>query len=90
MDPETDSEKKIHTFETKCLRKLLRISYLENETIDWMGSKITFLVDPQELLLAAVGRRKLTRFGHVRRNGSLTKTVLRGTLEGGRRSIVSR
>ena len=29
-----DSEKRIQTFETKCLRKLLRISYSEHKTKD--------------------------------------------------------
>ena len=30
-----DSEKRIQAFETKCLRKLLCISYLEHKTNDW-------------------------------------------------------
>ena len=58
-DQSTDSEKRIQAFETKCLRKLLRISYLEHKTNDWVQSKINFLVDLQEPLLAAVTRRKL-------------------------------
>ena len=37
-----DSEKRIQTFETKCLRKLLRISYLEHKTGDWMRSKTSY------------------------------------------------
>ena len=41
------------------LRKLLRISYLEHKTNDWVQSKISFLVGPQEPLLATVKRRKL-------------------------------
>ena len=38
-----------------------------------------------EPLLATVKRRKLTRFGHVTRHDSLSKTILQDTLEGGRR-----
>ena len=53
--------KRIQAFETKCLRKLLRISYLEHKTNDWFRSKINFLVVPQEPLLATVRRRKLVR-----------------------------
>ena len=34
----TDSEKKIQAFETKCLRKFLRIYYLEHKTNDWVRS----------------------------------------------------
>ena len=43
-----DSENNIQAFEIKCLRKLLRISYLEHKTNDWVRSKINFLVDSQE------------------------------------------
>ena len=38
-----DSEKRIQAFETKCLRKLLHISYLEHKTCDWLQSKINQL-----------------------------------------------
>ena len=31
-----DSEKRIHTFETKCLRKVLYVSYVEHKTNDWV------------------------------------------------------
>ena len=55
--------KRIQAFETKCMRKLLRISYLEHKTNDWVRSKINFLVGPQEPLLATVKRRKLSWFG---------------------------
>ena len=66
------------------MRKLLRISYLEHKTNDWVRSKIDFLVGPQESLLATVKRRQLAWFGHITRHGSLSKTILQGTLEGGR------
>ena len=79
-----DSEERIQAFETKCTRKLLRISYLQNKTNDWVRSKINFLVDPQKPLLATVKRWKLAWFEHVTRHNSLTKTILRGTLKGGR------
>ncbi|KAL8610882.1 hypothetical protein ACOMHN_056737 [Nucella lapillus] len=39
----------------------------------------------QEPLLSVVKRRKLTWFGHVNRHDSLAKTILQGTVEGGRR-----
>ena len=71
--------------ETKCTRKLLRFSYLEHKTNDWVRSKISFLVGPQEHLLATVKRRKLAWFGHVTRHDNLSKTILHSTLEGGRR-----
>ena len=43
----------------KYLRKLLRISYLEHKTSNWVRSKINFLVHLQEHLLATVKRQKL-------------------------------
>ena len=58
----TGSEKRIQAFETKCLRNLLRISYLDHKTNDWMRSKINSLVGPQESLLATVKRRELAWF----------------------------
>ena len=68
---------------TKCLRKLLRISYLEHKTKDWMQSKINFFVGPEEHLLTTVKRQKLAWFRHVTRHDSLSKTILQGTLESG-------
>ena len=78
-------KKRIKFFETKCMRKLLRISHLEHKTSDWVRSKISFLVGPQEPLLATVKRRKLARSGQVTRHDSLSKTLPQGTLEDGRR-----
>ena len=49
-----DSEKRIQAFETKCLRKILRIFYFEHKTNDWVRSKINFLVGTQEPLLTTV------------------------------------
>ena len=46
-------------------------------------SKISFLVGPQEPLLAAFKRQKLVRFGPVMRHNSLSKTFLQDTSEGG-------
>ena len=79
-----DSEKRrIQAFETECMRKFLRISYLEHKINDWMRSKINLVVGPQKPLLATVKRRKLASFGHVTRHNSLSKIILQGTLECG-------
>ena len=50
-----------------------------------MRGKINFHVGPQEPLLATVKRQKLARFGHVTLHDNLSKTILYGALEGGRR-----
>ena len=70
--------------------RLLHTLYLEHKTNDWVRSKIDFLVGPQEPLLATVKRRKLAWFGHVTRHDSLSRTILQGTLEGGRRCVRQR
>ena len=82
--PHADSERRIQAFETQRLCLVLRVSYLEHKTNDWVRGKINFLVDPQEPLLATVKRRKLAWFVHVTCHDSLSKTILQGTLEGGR------
>ena len=70
-------KKRIQAFETKCMRKLLRIPYLEHKTNDWVRSTTTFLVGSQKPFLATVKRRKLRWFGHVTRYDSLSKTMVR-------------
>ena len=80
-----DSEKRTRTFETKRMRKLLCISYLEHKTNDWVRGKIKSLVGPQEPLLPTVKREKLAWFGNVTFHDSLPRIILQGTLEGGRR-----
>ena len=71
-------------FQTKCQRKLLPISALEPKTHSLVRSEIHFLVGPQEPLLVFVKRQNLAWFGHVMCHGSLFKTILQSTLEGGR------
>ena len=56
-------KKRIQAFETKCLRKFLRSSYLEHKTNDWVRSKTKFPVGPQEPLLATVKRPKIDGSG---------------------------
>ena len=79
------SEKSIQGVEIKCLRKLLCLPCLEHKTDDWVRSKINSLVGPQQPLLATVERQKLAWFGHVTYQDSLSKTILQGISEDGRR-----
>ncbi|XP_070193795.1 uncharacterized protein [Littorina saxatilis] len=80
-----DDERRIQAFETKSLRKLLRIHDTEHKTNDYVRNLVKIIAGPQEPLLATVKRRKLMWFGHVTRHDSLSKTILQGTVEGGRR-----
>ena len=68
-------KKRIQAFETKCLRKLLRLSYLEHTTNVWVRSNINFLVGPHESLLTTVKRRTLAWFRHVSRHDSLSQNI---------------
>ena len=40
----SDNKKSTQAFHTRCLRRLLRISYYDHKTNDWVRSKINFLV----------------------------------------------
>ena len=42
-------------------------------------------IGPHEDLLTIVKRRKLQWYGHVSRSSGLAKTILQGTVKGGRR-----
>ena len=79
-----EGRKKIQVFEANCLKKLLRISYLQYKTNNCVCSKINFLVGPKEPLLATVKRWELAQFGHVTHRDNLSKNILQGTLECGR------
>ena len=48
-------------------------------------AKIQQAIEPREDLLTIVKRRKLQWYGHVSRSSGLTKTILQGTVKGGRR-----
>lgn len=78
-------EKKIIAFENKQHRKLLGITWRERKTNEFVKDQIRRLIGVQEPLLATVKRRKLTYFGHSMRHQSLNKTIIQGTIEGGRK-----
>ena len=80
-----EAERRIQAFEMKCLRRLLHISYREHKTNEYVQDTVWALVGPQEPLLATVKRRKLGWYGHMTRHDSLCKTIMQGTIEGGRR-----
>ena len=48
-------------------------------------AKIQQTIGPHEDLLTIVQRRKLQWYGHVSRSSGLAKTILQGTVKGGRR-----
>ena len=71
--------------EMRCYRKILHISYKDHVTNEEVRAKIQQAIGPHEDLLKIVKRRKLQWYGHVSRSSGLAKTILQGTVKGGRR-----
>ena len=72
----------------RCYRKILHISYKDHVIIEEVRAKIQQAIGPHEDLLTIVNRRKLQWYGHVSRSSGssgLAKTILQGTVKGGRR-----
>ena len=71
--------------EMRCYRKILHISYKDLVTNEEIRAKIQQAIEPHEDLLTIVKKRKLQWYGHVSRSSCLAKTILQGTVKGGRR-----
>ena len=80
-----DTERRIQALEMRCFRKLLSISYTDHITIEKVKTSIGNAIRLYEDLLTSVKRRKLKWYGHVTRSSGLAKTILQGTVQGGRR-----
>ena len=78
-------ERRIRAMEMRCYRKILYISYKDHVTNEEVRAKIQEAIGPHEVLLTIVKRRKLQWYGHVSHSSGLTKTILQGTVKGGRR-----
>ena len=78
-------QRRIKAMEMRCYRKILRISYKDHVTNEEVRAKIPQAIGPLEDLLTIVKRRKLQWYGHVSRSSGLAKTILQGTVKGGRR-----
>ena len=71
--------------EVRCYCKILRISYKDHDTNEEVCAKIQQAIGPHKDLLTIIKRRKLQWYGHVSRSSGLAKTILQGTVKGGRR-----
>ena len=69
----------------RCYCKILLISYKDLVTNEEVRAMIQQAIGPHEDLLTIVKRRKLQWYGYVSRSSGLAKTILRGTVKGGRR-----
>ena len=70
--------------EMRCYRGILRIKYKDLVTNEKVRVKVQQAIGPREDL-TIVKRRKLQWYGHVSRSSGLDKTILQGTVKGGRR-----
>ena len=64
---------------------MLRISCKDHVTNEVVRAKIQQATGKHENLLTIVKRRRLRWYGHVSRSSGLPKTILQGTVKGGRR-----
>ena len=68
----------------RCYRKILHFSYKDHVTNEEVFAKIQQAIGPHEDL-AIIKRRKLQWYGHGSHSSYLAKTILQGTVKGGRR-----
>ena len=78
-------QRRIQAMEMGCYRKIPRISYKDQVTNEEVRAKIQQAIGPHEDLLTIVKKRKLQWYGHVSHSSGLAKTILQGTVKGGRR-----
>ena len=71
--------------EMRYYHKILHISYKDHVTNEEVRAKNQQAIGPHENLLTIVKRRKLQWYGHVSRSAGLAKTILQGTVKGGKR-----
>ena len=69
----------------RCYRKILHILYKDHVTNEEVRARIQQAIRPLEDLLTSVKRRKLQWYCYVSRSSGLAKTILQGTVKGGRR-----
>jgi hypothetical protein len=76
-----NDRKRIDAFEMWCYRRLLRVSWQEKRTNNWVLEKI----GSDMVLQKNIRERKLRYFGHViRKDTSIEKQLIQGAVEGRR------
>ena len=66
--------------------EVLHISYKDYVTNEEVRAKIQQAIEPHEDFLTIVKRRRLQWYGQVSRSSGLAKTILQGTVKGGRKT----
>ena len=78
-------QRRIQAMEMKCYCKIFHISFKDHVTNEKVRAKIQQAIGPHEDLLTIVWRCRLQWYGRVSRSSGLAKTILQGTVKGGRR-----
>ncbi|WP_419589267.1 hypothetical protein, partial [Thiolapillus sp.] len=78
-------QRRIQAMEMRCYHKILHISYKDHVTNKEVCAKIQQATGPHEDLLMIIKRCKLQWYGNISRSSGLAKTILQGTVKGGRR-----
>ena len=78
-------QRRIQAMEMRCYRRILHISYNHHVTNEEVLAKIPQAIGVHEDLLTIIKRHKLQWYGHVSRSSGPAKTILQGTVKGGRR-----
>ena len=71
--------------EMRCYRKILRISCKDHVTNKKVRANIQQSIGPHEDLMTIIKSLKLQWYCHVSCPSGLAKTILQGTVKGGRR-----
>ena len=71
--------------EMRCYRKILRISYKDHVSSEEVRAKIQQAIEPHKDILTIVKKRKLQWYGYISRSSGLPKTIVQGTVKGGRK-----
>ena len=79
-------QRRTQTMEMRCYCKILCISYKDHVTNREVHAKIQQAIGPHENLLPIVKRCTLQCYGHVSRSLGLAKTILQGTVKGGKKT----
>ena len=76
-------QRRIQAMEMRCYRKILRISNKDHVTNEEVRAKIQQATGPHDDL-TITKRQKLQWYSHVSRSSGLAKTILQGTVKGGK------
>ena len=81
---------RIQAMEMRCYCKTQGISCKDHVINEEVSAKIQQAIRPREDLLTVIKRCKLQWYGHGSHSSGLAKTILQGTVEGGRRQCSQR